>query len=408
MAAVVTLAKSKTGRKLLRYAIVAALAILVSFGMIIMVMASLISGIAFGNGTSSGTISTTGTITVTFSKMEPAESAYALAHIPSTQTSSSVVTFPILYAAATQNGTCVMPWPILAGVANQETTFGTNRSPGVSSGSNGAGAEGPFQFEPYTFVGYANPAPNFPGAAVPPSIYDAVNAAFSAARKLCQDGILTDPKYALWMYNAGLVGVTFKLVNGTYVPVYNDSIFAGSSDNPAVYVNDVLVNAALYGGGTVSGSSTVSVTGLAPGSGNTELLRARSALWMDMFGHGLSCEKALAVPCFDAMPTVLADLDGIALPAAPSAMQPDLASISVPHAGDVILFGSYVTTTNPKTHKQTTTLQINNNAYGVVVSAALHKIALVGSTINIVNLGSPVTEGSQINGMTVQIVGSPF
>ena len=413
MTVAVTLAKSKTGRKLLRYAIVACLAILVSFAVLIMVVASAVASILFGSGSSgsasaTGAVSSTGSITVIFSKTEPAESAYALAHIPNAQTSPSVVTFPILYAAATQNGSCVMPWPILAGVANEETTFGTSRSAGVSSGSNGAGAEGPFQFEPATFAGYANPTPAFPGAAIPPSIYDATNAAFSAARKLCQDGILVDPKYALWTYNAGLVGVTFQLVNGAYMPVYNDSIFAGSSDNPARYVNDVIENAALYGGGTISGSSTISVAGLAPGSGNTEPMRARSALWMDLFGNGLSCEQALQTPCWNAMPTILADLDGIALPAAPSAMRSDLGSVSAPHAGDVILFGSYVTTTDRKTHQQTTTLQINNNAYAVMIDSSSHEIALVGSKIQIVKLSAPVTEGQQIDGMTVQVVGSPF
>lgn len=418
MTVAVTLAKSKTGRKALKIGIMLAAGFTVGFVMFIIVITSAVVGWLFGMGGPSlwnvltshppAPVSTIGSVTVTFSKSEPAESAYALAHIPSAQTSPSVVTFPILYAAATQNGSCVMPWPILAGVANEETTFGTSSSAGVSSGSNGAGAEGPFQFEPATFVSYANPTPAFPGAATPPSIYDATNAAFSAARKLCQDGILTDPQFALWTYNAGLAGVTFQLVNGVYTPVYNDSIFAGSSDNPARYVVDVLATAALYGGGAVSGSENLPVTGLAPGIGNTEMVGERSAVWMYLFGHGSSCEKYLKSSCWNAMPTVLADFDGIALPTAPSAMRPDLGSVSTPHAGDVILFGSYVTTTDPKTHQQTTTLQINNNAYAVMIDSSSHEIALVGSKIQIVKLSAPVTEGQQIDGMTVQVVGSPF
>jgi len=409
-AAVVTIAKSKAGRKLVGIAIICVGGAAMGLLMFIVLMMSVISGILVGNGGSSGSVSSSGTVSISFSKTEPAESAYALSHIPATQTSPSTVTFPILYAAATQNGSCVMPWPILAGVANEESTFGTSRSAGVASGSNGAGAEGPLQFEPATFAVYANPTPAFPGAATPPSLYDAADAAFAAARKLCSGGVLTDPQFALWTYNAGLNGVTFQLINGQYTPVYNDAMFRGSSDNPARYVNDVLANAALYGSGQVTGSSTVSVTGLAPGNGDLQLMQERSSMWMSLLGSdgGATCEQALQVPCWDAMPTILQNYDGIALPTAPSAMQPDLVSVSAPQAGDVILFGSYVTVTDPKTHQQTTTLQINNNAYGVVIDPSAKQIALVGSTIQIVTLPSALAEGQRINGMTVQIVGSPF
>ena len=419
--AVTALAKSKTGRKVLKMAIVLTAGFAVSFLIFIIVITSAVTGWLFGMGGPSlwdllmshppAPVSTAGSVTVTFSRIEPAESRFARTVIPSAQTSPSVVTFPILYAAATQNGSCVMPWPILAGVTNEESSFGKSQLPGVSSGSNGAGAQGPFQFEPATFSAYANPAPQFPGAANPPVAYDAVDAAFAAARKLCENGILTNPQYALWTYNAGLNGVTFQLINGQYTPVYNDSIFQGSSDNPARYVADVLASAALYGSGTVSGTENLSVTGLAPGSGDAEMMGEQSAMWMYLFGHGSSCEKYLKTPCWDAMPTLLANFDGIALPTAPSAMRLDLGAISVPHAGDVVLFGGYVTTTDPKTHVQTTTLQINNNTYGVVIdsSSKSSEIALVGSNaIHIVQLPGPLTEGMQIDGMTAQVVGSPF
>lgn len=176
--------------------------------MIVTLFVATVTDFLFGSGGSSSSVASTGNINITFSATEPTESAYALQHIPATQKNPSVVTFPILYAAATQNGSCVLPWPILAGVTNEESTFGTSSSPGVTSGSNYAGAQGPFQFEPSTFAGYENPIPKFPGAALPPTAYDAVDAAFAAARKLCTGGILTDPKLALWTYNAGWNGVS--------------------------------------------------------------------------------------------------------------------------------------------------------------------------------------------------------
>ena len=412
-APVVAVAKSKLGRRILGSAVIFIAAAGFGLLMFVVIIATTFASILGGGGSSSssGTVSTTGSISVSFSATEPSESAIALSSIPSVQTSPSTVTFPILYAAATQNGACTMPWPILAGVANQESSFGKSQAAGVVSGSNSAGAQGPFQFEPATFSVYANPAPSFPGAVAPPLVYDAVDAAFAAARKLCADGILTDQYLALWTYNAGYNGVSFKLVNGQYTPVYNDAIFAGSSDNPAVYVENVEVAAALYGGGKTSGTQTMSVKGLAPGSGNLKLLQQRSSMWMSLLAGGASCEKILNVPCFDAMPTILQNYDGIALPPGPAAMQQDLQPISKAGAGDIILFGSYQTTkVKTKTgYQYQNHLVIDANTYAVVVHASNGQVALVGSNaIKIVKLNGPVTQGSQINGMTVQVVGSPF
>ncbi|WP_152625824.1 hypothetical protein [Acidithrix ferrooxidans] len=227
---------------------------------------------------------------------------------------------------------------------------------------------------------------------------------------------MTNPKLALWTYNAGWNGVSYKNVNGKPTVVYNDSIFAHSSDNPARYVLDVLSNAARYSSGTISGSSSMSVTGLAPGaSGSVNQLRQRSALWMALLS-GNSCQSALHTSCFDALPTIMGNYDGIVIPSAPSQMKQDLISTSKPLAGDIILFGSYVTTTNPKIHKQTTRLQINNNSYGVMLDPTTNKIALVvagtapsfRSAINVVQMPSAPSVGGQIDSQTVQFIGSPF
>ena len=405
--------RSKRARKGLLLLIVSLVGATV---MITTLFVATVTDFLFGSGGSSGAVASTGNINITFSSTEPAESAYALQHIPAIQTNPSVVTFPILYAAATQNGSCVMPWPILAGVTNEESTFGTSTSPGVRGGSNYAGAQGPFQFEPATFAGYENPIPKFPGAALPPTAYDAVDAAFAAARKLCVGGILTDPKLALWTYNAGWNGITYEAVNGKLTVVYNDSMFAHSSDNPARYVVDVLTNAAKYGSGTITGSASMSVTGLAPGTGGSvNQYRQRSALWMALLS-GKSCWAALETSCYDALPTILGNYDGIVIPPAPSQMKQDLIPTSTPLAGDIILFGNYVTTTNLKTHKQTTRLQINDNTYGVMLDPATNRIAVITagtapsfhSAISGLQMPSAPRVGGQIDSQTIQFIGSPF
>ena len=86
-------------------------------------------------------------------------------------------------AAATCPG---LPWQVLAAVAQVESDSGRSDLPGVHSGTNPAGAEGPLQFEPATFAAFARPVP--PGGADPPSPYDPVDAVFAAARLLCADG----------------------------------------------------------------------------------------------------------------------------------------------------------------------------------------------------------------------------
>jgi cell wall-associated NlpC family hydrolase len=85
-------------------------------------------------------------------------------------------------AAATCPG---LPWTVLGAIGTVESGNGSSTAPGVSSGTNPAGAEGPMQFEPPTFAAYATVGP---GGAVPASPYDRVDAVYSAAAMLCADG----------------------------------------------------------------------------------------------------------------------------------------------------------------------------------------------------------------------------
>ncbi|HLN15890.1 MAG TPA: bifunctional lytic transglycosylase/C40 family peptidase [Acidimicrobiales bacterium] len=83
-------------------------------------------------------------------------------------------------------GTCQgLPWAVLGAIGRVESDSGRSTAPGVSSGTNPAGAEGPMQFLPATFAAYATVGP---GGVVPPSPYDPVDAVYTAAKLLCADG----------------------------------------------------------------------------------------------------------------------------------------------------------------------------------------------------------------------------
>ncbi|HEY6474790.1 MAG TPA: bifunctional lytic transglycosylase/C40 family peptidase, partial [Acidimicrobiales bacterium] len=86
-------------------------------------------------------------------------------------------------AAATCPG---LPWTVLAAIGTVESDNGQSDLPGVHSGTNTAGAEGPMQFEPATFEEYGLPVP--PNGVTPPSPYDPTDAVYAAARLLCANG----------------------------------------------------------------------------------------------------------------------------------------------------------------------------------------------------------------------------
>ena len=90
----------------------------------------------------------------------------------------------LLYQRAA--GTCSgLSWPVLAAIGTVESDSGQSTAPGVWSGSNSAGAEGPMQFEPATFAAYAIVGP---GGAQPASPYDRTDAVYTASALLCANG----------------------------------------------------------------------------------------------------------------------------------------------------------------------------------------------------------------------------
>jgi cell wall-associated NlpC family hydrolase len=94
-----------------------------------------------------------------------------------------------------------VPWTVLAAIGTVESDNGQSTLPGVHTGANAAGAEGPMQFEPATFAAYDEPVP--PGGATPPTPYDPTDAVYAAARLLCANGGSggADLSQAVWDYN---------------------------------------------------------------------------------------------------------------------------------------------------------------------------------------------------------------
>ena len=121
---------------------------------------------------------------------------------------------------------------ILAAINYVESTFGQSNLPGVHSGANYAGAEGPMQFEPGTWQTEAVNAPSDP-AGQPPNVYDEADAVYSGAHYLHDLGMT--PSTSTWP------GAIFG---------YNHSV---------AYVQEVLARASSY---YAQGMATQSTGGL--------------------------------------------------------------------------------------------------------------------------------------------------
>jgi len=104
---------------------------------------------------------------------------------------------PVYQQAA--KDTCNMPWGVVAAIGKVETDHGRSDLPGVHSGSNFAGAQGPMQFEPETWAAYGVDG-NHDGVT---DVYNPVDAIWGAANYLCSNGA-GDParlRDAIWNYN---------------------------------------------------------------------------------------------------------------------------------------------------------------------------------------------------------------
>jgi hypothetical protein len=117
----------------------------------------------------------------------PAPSAYALQTIPRSY-------LKLYVRVGNEYG---LEWPMLAAVGQIESRSGTSKLPGVSSGTNYAGAAGPAQFEPATWQRFGVDADG--GGQMNP--YDPVDAITSMAAYLKASGAPQDWNKALIAYN---------------------------------------------------------------------------------------------------------------------------------------------------------------------------------------------------------------
>jgi cell wall-associated NlpC family hydrolase len=161
-------------------------------------------------------------LTSTTSSSGVTPSAQALADIPP----DYLQTYQA--AAATCPG---LPWTVLAGIGEAET--GQGRDTQISS----AGAEGPMQFEPATFVEYDEPVP--PGGVDPPTPFDPVDAIYAAARLLCTNGAKDGANIAgaIYAYNHDESYVTKVL---SYAATYAAPAPASTSSAAATAINYAL------------------------------------------------------------------------------------------------------------------------------------------------------------------------
>ncbi len=148
----------------------------------------------------------------------------------STPSTTAMADIPPDYLALYEQAAATCPgldWTILAGIGKVETDHGQSTLPGVHSGSNSAGAEGPMQFEPATFAEYDQPVPD--GGATPPSPYDPTDAIYAAARMLCANGARdgADLHAAIYAYNH-----SDTYVNAVLAAAASYGTPVGSNDTP--------------------------------------------------------------------------------------------------------------------------------------------------------------------------------
>jgi hypothetical protein len=112
----------------------------------------------------------------------------------------TVADIPAEYLAEYRDAADTCPgldWALLAGIGKVETDHGRSPLPGVTSGSNSAGASGPMQFLGSTFASVRDRHPE-----VGSDVYDPADAIEAAAHYLCDSGLRAGNEYeAIWAYN---------------------------------------------------------------------------------------------------------------------------------------------------------------------------------------------------------------
>ncbi|MEV4808038.1 bifunctional lytic transglycosylase/C40 family peptidase [Nonomuraea sp. NPDC049421] len=153
---------------------------------------------------------------------------------------------------AARNG---IPWTVLAAVGKAESDHGRSTGPGVTTGTNQAGAAGPMQFMPGTWQAFGMDG-NADGTR---NIYDPADAIPAAAHYLRHSGAPTHLDQALLRYNHDPAYVTKILrIADSYATSCPPLLLSGSERGATAVAaaSNWLGTPYSYGGGDLNGPTT--------------------------------------------------------------------------------------------------------------------------------------------------------
>jgi cell wall-associated NlpC family hydrolase len=161
---------------------------------------------------------------------------------------------PAAYLGLYQRAALTCPgldWTVLAAIGKVESDHGRSPLPGVRSGANPAGAQGPMQMLPTTFAAYAHPVdadplPTEAGGSTPPSPFNPTDAIYAAARYLCASHVADDVNAAVISYNCGNPGQACQVASAGYAAeVQSTAASYRTADDQPGSAADTAVKAAM-------------------------------------------------------------------------------------------------------------------------------------------------------------------